>query len=75
MKKVSAIKTKTTRIKADVFKNIYDNLDDQVSDDSYYYPWSALDSSDKESTIEDGEDQASSSALHKVKRSPGTRRH
>ena len=51
--KIAAIKEKTKSIKAAVLKNIHENLNDQVSEDSFYRAWSALDLSDKNSSVEE----------------------
>ena len=51
--RLKTVTDKLKKIRAEVLTNIYDNLTDQVSDDSYYLPWSALDMSDKNSTIDD----------------------
>ena len=48
-----SIKEKLKKIKAEVLTNIHENLNDQVSDDSYYLPWSGLDLSDKNCSVEE----------------------
>ena len=51
--RLDSIKNNMKKIKAEVLKNIYDNINDQVSDGTYYFNWSGLDLADKGSTIQD----------------------
>ena len=41
------------KIKTDASNNIYQNLTEQIGDESYYSAWSGLDLADKECSIED----------------------
>ena len=41
------------KIKTDVLNNIYQNLTEQIGDESYYSAWSGLDLADKECSIEE----------------------
>ena len=51
--RLDSIKSNIKKIKAEVLKNIYDNVSDQVSDDTYYFNWSGLNLADKGSTIQE----------------------
>ena len=50
--RLTSMKSSMKKIKADVLTNIYDNLKDQIGEDTYYHAWSGLDLSDKMNTIE-----------------------
>ena len=50
--RLTSMKASMKKIKADVLTNIYDNLKDQIGEDTYYHAWSGLDLSDKTNTIE-----------------------
>ena len=49
----ASVKEKMEKIKTDVLNNIYQNLAEQIEDESYYSAWSGLDLADKECSIEE----------------------
>ena len=49
---LASVKEKMAKIKTDVLNNIYQNLTEQIEDESYYSAWSGLDLADKECSIE-----------------------
>ena len=49
----ASVKEKMAKIKTDVLNNIYQNLTEQIGDESYYSAWSGLDLADKECSIEE----------------------
>ena len=50
--RLASVKEKMAKIKTDVLNNIYQNLTEQIGDESYYSAWSGLDLADKECSIE-----------------------
>ena len=51
--RLASVKEKMAKIKTDVLNNIYQNLTEQIGDESYYSAWSGLDLADKECSIEE----------------------
>ena len=51
--RLASVKEKMAKVKTDVLNNIYQNLTEQIGDESYYSAWSGLDLADKECSIEE----------------------
>ena len=51
--RLASVKEKMAKIKTYVLNNIYQNLTEQIGDESYYSAWSGLDLADKDCSIEE----------------------